>query len=132
MSNVECQRTPYSKKAQYLDIALFVSSKERHDIQATIECRVTLKHVYDMIKTHSQMHHTDKYSQHTSIICRPVWPSGWMFVYDLNVCRSKSCCSYLYLSMTAVIKFKVNIKNYRNKRVIITEKLNVWTSGHII
>ena len=40
------------------------------DIQATIECGFTLKHVQDMVITYSQMHRTDKYSQHSSII----WP----------------------------------------------------------
>ena len=29
---------------------------------------------------HTQRHHTDKYSQHSSIIW-PVWLNGWMFVY---------------------------------------------------
>ena len=35
----------------------------------------TLKCVCDMIRTYSQMHHTDKYSQHSSIIW-PVWLNG--------------------------------------------------------
>ena len=34
----------------------------------TIECGFTLKLVRDMIITYSQIHHTDKYSQHSSII----------------------------------------------------------------
>ena len=41
-----------------------ILKKEFLDIQATH----TLKHVCDMIKTYSQMHRTDKYSQHSSII----------------------------------------------------------------
>ena len=45
-----------------------VSSKEFLDIQATVECRFTLKRVRDMTITYSQMHRTDKYSQHSSII----------------------------------------------------------------
>ena len=32
------------------------------------ECGFTLKRVRDMIRTYSQMHRTDKYSQHSSII----------------------------------------------------------------
>ena len=51
------------------------SSKEFLDIQATIECGFTLKRIRDMIKTYSQMHRTDKYSQHSSIIW-PVWLNG--------------------------------------------------------
>ena len=51
------------------------STKEFLDIQATIECGFTLKRVRDMIRTYSQMHRTDKYSQHSSIIW-PVWLNG--------------------------------------------------------
>ena len=49
--------------------------KEFLDIQATIECGFTLKRVRDMTRTYSQMHRTDKYSQHSSIIW-PVWLNG--------------------------------------------------------
>ena len=56
---------------QTLDTAP-VLSKEFLDIQRTIECRFTVKRVHDMIRTYSQMHHTDKYSRHSSIIW-PVW-----------------------------------------------------------
>ena len=51
------------------------SSKEFLDIQATIECGFTLKRVRDMIITYSQMHRTDKFSQHSSIIW-PAWLNG--------------------------------------------------------
>ena len=63
--------------AAVTEISDFVpaSSKEFLDIQATIECGFTLKRVRDMIRTYSQMHHTDKYSQHSSIIW-PVWLNG--------------------------------------------------------
>ena len=44
------------------------SRKEFHDIQATIECRFTLKRVRVMIGTYSKMHRTDNYSQYSSII----------------------------------------------------------------
>ena len=43
-----------------------VLSKELFHIQATIECRFTQKQVRQMI-TCSQMHRTDKYSQHSFI-----------------------------------------------------------------
>ena len=39
------------------------------DIQATIECGFSLKHVPDMIRT------SDKYSEHSSVI-RSVQPNG--------------------------------------------------------
>ena len=70
------------------------SSKEFLDIQTTVECGFTLKLVRDMIKTHSQMHRTDKYSQHSSIIW-PVWPNGWVFVYEVSDCGFESRCSHL-------------------------------------
>ena len=37
-----------------------------------IACRFTLKRVRDVLITYSQMHSTEKYSQHSSIIW-PVW-----------------------------------------------------------
>ena len=51
------------------------SSKEFLDIQTTIECGFTLKCVHDMTRTYSQMHRTDKYSEHSSVIWS-VWPNG--------------------------------------------------------
>ena len=38
-----------------------------------------------MIKTYSQLHHTDKYLQHSSVIW-PVWLDGSVFVYELTGC----------------------------------------------
>ena len=35
----------------------------------------TLKHLRDMTRTYSQMHRTDKYSEHSSIIW-PLWLNG--------------------------------------------------------
>ena len=50
---------------------------EQSDIcnQIFVECGFTLKLVRDMIKRYNQMHRTDKYSQHSSIIW-PVWLNG--------------------------------------------------------
>ena len=42
-----------------------VLSEEIVDIQASIECRFTLKHAPDMIVTYRQMLRTDKHSQHS-------------------------------------------------------------------
>ena len=47
-----------------------------------------------MIRTLNQMHHTDKYLQH-SLIIWPVWKNGPMFVYELSSCGFESCCSHL-------------------------------------
>ena len=62
------------------------------DIQADIECRFTLKRVRDMTRTYSQMHRTDKYSQHSSIIW-PAWLNGGVFVYELRGCGFESSCN---------------------------------------
>ena len=56
-------------------------SKEFLDIHATIECEVTLKRVCDMTRTCSEMHHTGKYSKHSSIIWS-VLSIGWVFIYE--------------------------------------------------
>ena len=47
--------------------------------QDTIERWFTLKRVRDMTRTCSQMHRTDKYSEHSSIFWA-VWSNGWVFV----------------------------------------------------
>ena len=65
--------------------ACFEQGVSCFDIQATVECGFTLKLVRDMIKTYNQMCRTDKYSQHSSIMW-PVWPNGWVFVYELSGC----------------------------------------------
>ena len=77
----------------FLSPCATASSKEFLDIQATIEWRFTLKRVRDMTRTYSQMHHADKYSEHSSIIW-PVWPNGWVFIYHLSGSEFKSNCSH--------------------------------------
>ena len=52
-----------------LDMAPGLGENFLHS-QAFIELGITLKCIRDMIRTYSQMHRTDKYLQHTSII----WP----------------------------------------------------------
>ena len=47
-----------------------------------------------MIRTYSQMHRTDMYSQHSSIIWS-VWLNGWVFVSELSGCGFESRCSHL-------------------------------------
>ena len=50
--------------------------------------------VRDMIRRYSQMHCTDKNSEHSSIIWS-VWPNGWVFVYELSGSGFESSCSQL-------------------------------------
>ena len=42
---------------------------------SVLECGFTLKRVRDITRTYSQIHRTDKYSEHSSISW-PVWPNG--------------------------------------------------------
>ena len=79
------------------------SSKDFLDIQVTVECGFTLKLVRDMIKSYNQMHRTDKYSQHCSIMW-PVWLNGWVFVYELSGCGFVSRCSHLIFRYAACFK----------------------------
>ena len=103
------------------------SSKDFLDIQTTIECGFTLKSVLDMIRTYSQMHHTDKQSQHNSIIW-PVCLNGWWFIYELSACGFESRCSHLkhyywsdILIESALVDFELYIKkmSYPVNRYII-------------
>ena len=43
------------------------------------------------------MHHTDKFSQYSSIIW-PVWLNDWVFIYELSGCGFNSCYSHSILS----------------------------------
>ena len=52
------------------------------------------KHACDIIKLHSLLHHTGKYSQYSSIVW-PVWLNGWVFVNQLSGCGFDSRCSHL-------------------------------------
>ena len=68
----------------------------------------------DMIRTYSQMHRTDKFSQHSSIIW-PVWLNGWVFVYELGGCGFESSCSHLNFRFRACFEQGVfwHSGNYR-------------------
>ena len=90
------------------------SIKEFLDIQVTVECRFTLILVHNMITTYSQMHHTDKFSQLSSIIC-PVWLNSWVFFYKSRGCGVESCCCHLNFRYGTCFKQEVtwNSGNYR-------------------
>ena len=79
-----------------LQIWRLLQARSSLTFRQTIECGFTLKLVRDMIITYSQMHHTDKYSQH-SLIIWPAWLIGWVFVYELSGCGFECSCSHLNL-----------------------------------
>ena len=97
---------------------------ELPDIQGAIECGLTLKHVRDMIRTCSKVHHTDKYIQHSSIVS-PFWLNGWVFVYELSGSGFESRCSHLnsyfvpasskeFLDIQATIEYGFTLKRVRD------------------
>ena len=81
-----------------------ISCKEFLDLQATIECGFTVKGVQYMIRTNSQMHRTDKYSQHSSIIW-PFWLNRLVFVYELS--GFESSCIHLIFRFRASFEYGV-------------------------
>ena len=93
-------------------------------VVSTSDCRFTLKHVRDMIRTYNQMHHTDKYSQQSSITWR-VWLNSWVFVYKLRGCGFESRCSHLNFRYCAC--FEQVVPWYSdNYRVQIYAKTCAW------
>ena len=83
------------------------------------------KLVRDMIITYSQMHSTDKYSEHSSII-RPVWLNDWVFVYQ-GIGREKSLglrTKWLWVRMSLLSQGNFNysifypISSLRRKNLI--------------
>ena len=106
---------------------MFLSCHEH--IQAYIECGFTLKRVRDMTRTYGQMHCTDKYSQHSSVIL-PVWPNDWMFVYELNGCRFESRCSHLNFRYRAF--FEQGVPWHSGKyKVWIHYEMGTWHDKNI-
>ena len=62
--------------------------------------------VRDMMITYSQMSHTDKDSQRSSII-GPVLLNGWVFVYELIGCGSEShCCHSDFIYCACFLTFR--------------------------
>ena len=79
---------------------------------------VTVKRVSDMIKTYSQMHRTDKFSQHSSIIWQ-VWVNGWVFVYELAIIAPTWSKEFLNIQSTIECEFSLKrvrdmIRTYSN------------------
>ena len=48
-----------------------------------------------MTRTYSQMHRTDKYSEHSSVIWS-IWPNGWGSVYELSGSGFESSSRHLH------------------------------------
>ena len=82
-----------------------------------------------MIRTYSQMHDTDEYSKHSSIICS-VWLNGWVFVYELSGCGFESSCSHLNFRFSTC--FKQGVPSHSgNYRVWIHSEMRTWLDKNI-
>ena len=105
------------------------SSEEFLDIQAVIECGLTLKLVRDMRRTYHQMHRTDKYLQHSSII----WPfllNSLVFLYELSGCGLESSCNHLKYKFLAYFEQGVPWQS-GNYRVWIHSETWMWHNKNI-
>ena len=82
-----------------------------------------------MIKTYSQMHLADKYSQHSSMIWS-VWLNGWVFVYELRGCGLESNCGHLDFRFHACFQQGVPWDS-GNYRVWIHSETRTWHDENI-
>ena len=78
----------------------------------------TLKRVRDMIRPYIQLHRTNKYSQHSSIIW-PVWLNGWVFVYELSSCGFEFSCSHLQNFLYAFFLEMLLLTRKQNLDIIV-------------
>ena len=88
MSHKRFRVNLHSVLAWMSNVKEFLAQKRR--IQASIQCKFTLKCVRDMIRAYRQMHHKNKHS-HCSSIIWPVWLNGCVFTYELSGCGFESC-----------------------------------------
>ena len=87
-----------------------------------------------MTRIYSQMHRTDKYSEHSSIIWS-VWPNGWVFVYELSSSGFESSCSHLTFRFRAcfeqgaqaTIEYGFTLKYVRDMTRTYSHKVSFFT-----
>ena len=89
----------------------------------------TLKRVRDMIRTSSQMHRTDRYSQHSSIIW-PVELNRWVFVHELSGREFEYRCSHLDFRYRVCFEHGVRWHS-GNYKVWIYFETRTWHDKHI-
>ena len=76
-----------------------------------------------------QMHHTDKYLQHSSIIWS-VWLNVWVFVYELSGCEFKPSCSHLD-ELVSEDKGKTDLTKCENGTVYVFKIFLIYTYIYI-
>ena len=82
-----------------------------------------------MARTDSQIHCTDKYSEHSSIIW-PVWPYGSLFGYELSGSGFESSCSHFTFRFRACFEQGVPWLS-GNYRVWIHSETRTWHEKNI-
>ena len=88
-----------------------------------------------MIIRYSQMHRTDKYSQHRSIIS-PIWLNDWVFIYEVSGCQFECRCSQLNFRYgtcfeQGVFDIQENYRVYSQHSSIVFPGLVKWLSVHL-
>ena len=89
-----------------LQISWLFRARSFIGIQANIECGFTFKCLHDMRRTYSQIHGTDNYSQHISVIWR-FWLNGWLLVNKLGGFGFESRCIHLNFRYCTCVEKKV-------------------------
>ena len=98
-------------------------------LQATVNNGFTLKCAHDMTRTYGQMHRTDKYSEHSSIVWS-VGPNGWVFIYELTGSVFESSCSHFNFRFRVFFKQGVPW-NSHNYRLWIHFEMRTWHDKNI-
>ena len=90
------------------------SSMEFLNVQANCRLRILSETPSDMMITYSQIYCTDKYSQHSSVICQ-LCHNFWVFVHLQIRCGFKSAfCHLTSFAAPALSKHMLEIQtNYR-------------------
>ena len=93
--------------------------------------RVFMWTICDMIRTHSQMHHINKYQQYRSVIW-VVWLNGWLFIDKLSSRGFESRCSHLpsvCLSVFLFVSFSIFFRKdcFQNFLSFLCEVRVTWS-----
>ena len=110
-----------------LQIWCLLQARSSLIFRQTIERGLTLKLVRDMIITCSQMHHTSKYFQHSSMIWQ-VWLKCWEFIYGLSGWGFESRCCHLNVRYGACFEQGVS---WHSDRVCIHSQTSTWHDNNL-
>ena len=106
-----------------------------NNLKAYVTCWQPFKCVRDMIIVYSQMHCTDTFSQHSSIIWIVfwrIWLNGWVFVYKLSCCGFESRCCHLKLLCFLTFGFFSECTFLRLQCVIWPSTYSINSSSSVV